>query len=332
MCVVAAIVAGVVLDRTMTSRTVHVVVIAEQEPSVQPTRSVALAPSVRTAALASSRIGKAGPRSAPPLKSSVLLSFRRFQATQPGAIGIAVETLAGSRVTSLGDDVAAHAWSTSKVPVLVALMTAEATQGLSAEQRAETYTAITESDNDAILALFGDLERLDGGLVPASLAVERVLAEAGDTHTVVTTAPPPPGAVTTFGQTEWSPSTSVRFFRALGAGCLLPPQQTDGIIDLMEHIEPAESWGLGSAHFAVPVAFKGGWGPESDGYLVRQSGIVDPGSSKGVAISIVAHPPAGADSFEVGTEMVTAAAGWLSENLVIARRPGRMCAVSGAGS
>ena len=64
--------------------------------------------------------------------------------------------------------------------------------------------------------------------------------------TLVATAPPPPGAVTTFGQTEWSPSESVRFFSALARGCLLSQHYTDYVLGLDAHIEPSESWGLGS--------------------------------------------------------------------------------------
>ncbi len=78
----------------------------------------------------------------------------------------------------------------------------------------------------------------------------------------------------------------------------------------MQQIIPSESWGLGSAGFAR-VAFKGGWGPEGEAYLVRQSGIVDPGTANATAVAIVAHPPPGGSSFGVGTEMITRAATWL---------------------
>jgi hypothetical protein len=91
----------------------------------------------------------------------------------------------------------------------------------------------------------------------------------------VATVPPPPGAATTFGQTEWSPGEAVKFFRALAVGCLLSSSQTGYVLGLMQNIEPSESWGLGSAGFSS-VAFKGGWGPESGGYLVRQSGTSIP--------------------------------------------------------
>jgi len=189
-------------------------------------------------------------------------------------------------------------------------MTAVAPRELSEEEQAEVRQAITESSNEAILSLFHALERLKGGLVGASEAVEAELRASGDRYTVVATQPPPTGAVTTFGQTEWAPEASVRFFAALDAGCLVTSSQTRRVLGLMQQIIPSESWGLGSAGFAH-VAFKGGWGPEGDAYLVRQSGIIDPGTPEATAVAIIAHPPAGASSFGEGTEMLTKTATWL---------------------
>jgi hypothetical protein len=132
--------------------------------------------------------------------------------------------------------------------------------------------------------------------------------------------------VTTFGQTEWSPGEAVKFYRAFAAGCLLPASQTNYVLHLMQHIVSYESWGLGSAGFKA-VAFKGGWGPQNNGaYLVRQSGIVDPSTSEAIAITIVAHPPPGADSFTVGTQMVTETAQWLAHELILTPRTGAPCA------
>jgi hypothetical protein len=144
---------------------------------------------------------------------------------------------------------------------------------------------------------------------------------SGDSETVVATAPPPPGAATTFGQTEWSSGEAVKFFRALALGCLLSSSQTSYALGLMQNIEPSERWGLGSAGFRS-VALKGGWGPESSGYLVRQSGIIDPGSSSGAAVAIVAYAP----SFSAGTEMLTRTASWLARNLVLTPHASAGCA------
>ncbi len=246
----------------------------------------------------------------PVLDSGAASSFQQFASSLPGRVELAVSPLGSGSSEVLGNDEAAHGWSTTKVPVLVSLLRARGAEGLTSQEMAWAHAAITESDNQSVLNLFGDLERLKGGLGGASEYMDSVLRASGDSETTVATAPPPAGAVTTFGQTQWSPSEAVKFFRALALGCLLRSSQTSYVLGLMQNIEPSESWGLGSAGFSS-VAFKGGWGPESGGYLVRQSGIVNPGSSSGAAVAIVAFAP----SFGAGTEMLTRTASWLSHHL-----------------
>jgi hypothetical protein len=263
----------------------------------------------------------------PLLRPGASASFQRLTATLPGSIELAVTPLGAGATEILGGDAAAHGWSTTKVPVLVSLLRARGETGLTAQERVWANAAITASDNQSILDLFGDLEQLEGGLNGASEYIDTVLRSSGDDQTTVATAPPPPGAVTTFGQTEWSPSEALKFFRALARGCLLQASQTAYVLGLMENIESSESWGLGSAAFDVPVAFKGGWGPEPSGsYLVRQSGIIDPGSARGVAVAIVAFPSdAGSGSFPAGTQMLTEAAQWLQRELRLTAHPTVPC-------
>jgi hypothetical protein len=254
------------------------------------------------------------------LTSGASSSFQRLAASLPGRIELAVTPLGAGHREVLGADEAAHGWSTTKVPVLVALLRARGQGGLTSQERTWAQSAITESNNESVLALFGDLEHLEGGLGGASAYIEGLLRMSGDEETVVATAPPPPGAVTTFGQTEWSPGEAVKFFRALALDCLLPASETSYVLGLMENIEESESWGLGSAGFGS-VAFKGGWGPESGGYLVRQSGIIDPDSSSGAVVAIVAFAP----SFAAGTEMLTRTASWLNDHIRLSSRPSAGC-------
>jgi hypothetical protein len=257
------------------------------------------------------------------LPSDASASFEQLAATLPGRIELAVSPLGEGGTTILGADAPAHGWSTTKVPVLVSLLKARGTSGLTENESVLAHSAITESNNESILALFGDLEQIEGGLGGASSSIQQLFRQSGDDETVVTTAPPPPGAVTTFGQTEWRPSEAVKFFGALARGCLLPADQSRYVLNLMSNIEPTESWGLGSAGFSS-VAFKGGWGPESGGYLVRQSGIIDPGSSSGAAVAIVAFAP----SFSVGTDMLTRTASWLDHNLTLSPHPSARCSAT----
>jgi hypothetical protein len=254
------------------------------------------------------------------LSADAEASFQQLSASLPSHVELAVQPLGAGPREVLGGDEAAHGWSTTKVPVLVSLLRARGTEGLTSQEQSWAQSAITESNNESVLSLFGDLERLKGGLDGASAYMESVLRDAGDNATSVATAPPPAGAVTTFGQTEWSPGEAVKFFRSLANGCLLPTSQTAYVLGLMQNIEASESWGLGSAGFSS-VAFKGGWGPEGGGYLVRQSGIIDPGSTNGVAVAIVTQAP----DFDAGTETLTRTASWLSHHLNLAARPTTGC-------
>jgi hypothetical protein len=254
------------------------------------------------------------------LTAGAVASFQQLAVSVPGHVELAVQPLGAGPREVLGGDEAAHGWSTTKVPVLVALLRARGGEGLTSQEQVWAQSAITESNNESVLSLFGDLEQLRGGLGGASAYIESVLRAAGDNETVVATAPPPAGAVTTFGQTEWSPGETVKFFRALANGCLLPSSQTSYVLGLMQNIEPSESWGLGSAGFDS-VAFKGGWGPEGGGYLVRQSGVIDPRSSDGAAVAIITRAP----DFGAGTETLTRVASWLNHHLHLTQRPTTGC-------
>jgi hypothetical protein len=261
---------------------------------------------------------------APVLDAAASASFARLVAGLPGRVELAIAPLGAGSPVALGGDAPAHGWSTTKVPVLTALLLARE-EVLTPEERLWSQSAITKSNNEAVLALFHDLESIEGGLRQASDYVQNLFRRSDDDETIVATAPPPAGAVTTFGQTEWTPSNTVKFFSALARGCLLGPQGTDYVLTLMQHIEPSESWGLGSAGL-VHVAFKGGWGPEPTGaYLVRQAGLVDVGSPQAVAVAMIASPPSGPRSFEIGTEMLTRTAIWLREHLVLQPRTPVRC-------
>jgi hypothetical protein len=213
------------------------------------------------------------------------------------------------------------AMSTSKVLILSALLLDKGGRGgLSADERSLATTAITESDNDSILSLFGDLEADKGGLDGASAYATGLLRTAGDNRTVVATAPAPPGYATSFGQTPWSPSDEVRFFRALALGCVIPRSSVNYELGLMRQIVPSESWGMGEAGF-TQVAFKGGWGPLPDGYGVRQTAIIGAGRSAVVA-SIAADP---ATDFGTGQAVLTDIGHWLHAHLRLRPRAQVVC-------
>jgi hypothetical protein len=223
---------------------------------------------------------------------------------------------------TFGGSPAMPAMSTSKIFVLTSLLADKGgVQNFSAEQKSLAQTAITESDNDSILALFSDLEADQGGLTGASDYATSLLHRAGDDATTVSTGPIPAGYATTFGQTPWTPAQEVTFFRALASGCLIGSADTQYVLGLMGQIIPSESWGLGSAGFGH-VAFKGGWGPLPDGYGVRQTGIIGTGDHA-VVVSIAADP---ATSFTTGQSVLDQIATWLHTEIRPVAHPGASCA------
>jgi Beta-lactamase enzyme family len=175
------------------------------------------------------------------------------------AVGWATGSLSGGAIESFGEIRAARAWSTMKVPVIVASITSERADWHAVER------AITRSDNDAALSLWRTLDDAPG-------RVEAVLRRAGDAETVLEQEPDPRGW-SPFGRTVWTLEAGAAFYRALARGELLEPRSTERVLDLMARVVPEQRWGLGR----IPdVRFKGGWGPSEDpdgGYEVIQFGI-----------------------------------------------------------
>jgi hypothetical protein len=117
--------------------------------------------------------------------------------------GLATGPLAGGSIETRGELRASRAWSTMKVPVIVAAIAAGRADWDAID------AAITRSDNDAALRLW---ERLDDG----SAQVEALLRRAGDDVTTLEREPDPRG-YSSFGRTLWSLSAAVTFYRALAA-------------------------------------------------------------------------------------------------------------------
>lgn len=244
--------------------------------------------------------------------SNAQARFEELESKYPLAeLGAAVAPFGSARPKEFGELLGGHAWSSFKVPIVATLMRAGS---LSPSQKSEAAAAITESDNEAAAALFADLGSVD----TASAAIEETLMES-EYPTEVTRSPPPSGAVSTWGQTEWSLSNSVGFYQALACERLgLEKSETAEVLELMESVIPEQQWGLGSAGAAIPgVAIKAGWGPTdsaSGPYLVRQSGILrsEDGRS-GAVVTIAARD--GSGSFEAGVQDLDAVAEWVKENV-----------------
>jgi hypothetical protein len=195
---------------------------------------------------------------------------------------VAVQALAGGPIEAHGELSESRAWSTMKVPVIVAALTAGHTDWDAIE------AAITRSDNEAALLLW---QGLDDG--PAE--VEAVLRRAGDDRTTLEREPDPRGH-SSFGRTVWLLRSALTFYAALARGELLPAADTERVLDAMGRIVPEQRWGLGR----VPgIRFKGGWGPSEQpegGYEVIQVGIT---SARVIAVA------ARAEDFEAAERLAS---------------------------
>jgi hypothetical protein len=251
------------------------------------------------------------------LASDASSSFESMAASLPASVGMAVEPLGSEEVREFGSLLSSgHAWSSIKVPILATVLK-EQGEHLGSQEEAWAEGAITASDNEDAAALFGTIEGRQGGLDGASSAVSATIQAGGSTGTTVATAPPPPGAVSTYGQTEWPVGEAVRFYRSLGRCEVVGSSGTGYIENLMEDVIPEQRWGLGEGGFdsSWSVGMKGGWGPDSEaggGYLVRQSGLIQ-SSTGGVAVAMIAIDESG--SYPAGAADLTQMAQWLAGEL-----------------
>ena len=189
-----------------------------------------------------------------------------------GDVGIAVSD--GTTTIEAGRTAPEAAWSTSKVPVLIAA------NRTGAADNQLVSSAITYSDNEAAKAAWAGL----GEGTAAAQAAQSVIAEAGDTATQVQSQVTRP-EFTAFGQTMWSVGNQAKFMA--GLRCVEGAQP---IIDAMGVADPAQGYGLRTLPGAL---MKGGWGPSPAGsYDVRQMGIVQLGGHN-VAVALIASSPDG---------------------------------------
>ena len=191
----------------------------------------------------------------------------------PGRASIAVA--AGGRVVTAGDSAAElPAWSTSKVPLVMAALERSGQQQATDRMRA----AITQSDNDAAEAVWESL----GTPAQAGAAVQQVLRTGGDARTTVQTRKVRP-EYSAFGQTLWTDDAAARFAARIPCS---PAGRT--ALGLMQQVAGNQQWGLYGLRGAQPVGDTGGGGPGTDGaYVVRQLAVVrTERGSTGVMLSV----------------------------------------------
>jgi hypothetical protein len=214
----------------------------------------------------------------------------------------------GQRVERAGSLRSAVAWSTSKVPVAMAVIAGGGAQA----QQSNLTRAITASDNAAALQLWSSL----GGGDQAATAADQQLRAGGDDRTNIESRNLRGNAYTPFGQTSWALTDQARF--TAGMACSPAGAQ---VLGLMGQVVSGQRWGLGSA--GGSSALKGGWGPGSQpgvagGYLDRQMGVITV-RGKQLAVAIATQPSDGAHA--TGTSNLSAITRWLVAHVDVAGVP-----------
>jgi len=237
-----------------------------------------------------------GPGTIAPPPAALAADFAQLETKLHAVAGIAISAVGTAQAPiTLGDWQSGPAWSTIKVPLIIAALREENPPVVTGAMN----SAITESDNAAAELIWAGL----GDPVIAAHTVEAVLRQTGDPTTVQSQKVRP--EFTAFGQTDWSLTNQVRFTSA--AVC---DSANEAIFALMGRIESGQSWGIGT----IPgTRFKGGWGPSPTGsYLVRQMGVLAAPNGF-VAVALAAQPASG--KFEDGTADLTEMATWLTAHL-----------------
>lgn len=236
-------------------------------------------------------------KTAPPTQGATLAAnFARLETKLHAVAGIAVSAVGnGQAPIMLGDWEHGPAWSTIKVPLIIAALRQENPPTVTDAMTA----AITESDNAAAESIWASL----GDPVTAARKVEAVLRQTGDSTTVQSQKVRP--EFTAFGQTDWSLTDQARFTSVAVCDSANAP-----VFALMGRVQPDQRWGIGT----VPGAqFKGGWGPSPTGsYLVRQLGVL-PAPKGRIAVALAAQPASG--KFDDGTAALDEMASWLTAHL-----------------
>jgi hypothetical protein len=237
------------------------------------------------------------PQAEPSDRAPLATEFARLESSLQAKLGIVAAAVGNGQtaITTWGDWQEGPAWSTIKVPLVIAAYRQQNPPQVTVLMKA----AITESDNAAAESIWEQL----GDPATAAQRVQHVLIEAGDPTTVESRKLR--AEFTAFGQTIWSLINQVRF--TASASC---NSENDPIFNLMGQVEADQTWGIGS----IPgTQFKGGWGPSPSGkYLVRQFGVLTTPAGK-VAVAMAAEPASG--SFDDGRRDLDEVAKWLTQHL-----------------
>lgn len=228
-------------------------------------------------------------------------SFTELSNSLQAVVGLAAVPVGGGTPIYLGNWKSGPAWSTSKLPLVLAALAQDPEHKVTASMK----LTITNSDNSAADEVWQSL----GTPQEAASKMDQVLREAGDPTNVEYRKLRGPD-YSAFGQTVWSLTDQATFMSHMACD-----QRAAPLLELMGQISEEHKWGIGQIQGS---RFKGGWGPSpTDHYLVRQVGLL-PTSGGTVAIAVAAEPTTDrikSDSMDDGIRDLDVLANWISAHL-----------------
>lgn len=252
----------------------------------------------------------------------LLAGIARAAGDSTGPAGVVVLSVRARGTASAGPLRVERAWSTIKVPLLVAYLDLVrrrrgAPSGVAAlrrDERADAGKMITMSANEPANRFFLSLAKANGGTAGGARVLERVLRRGGDARTrVIAQRPDGARTFTWLGQTRWALRDGAGVYAALQRGDLAGRADTRFVLGLMRRVAGSQ-WGLRTAlPSSIPLAYKVGVGQDPAGATTaEQYGIVGAGGDACV-IAVAARAADEASAKAAVDRMAAAATGPVRE-------------------
>jgi beta-lactamase class A len=197
-------------------------------------------------------------------------------------LSVAVYIPSNNSLYTYNPSVATTMASTAKVPILLTLihMAENQHRQLTAKEISLATNMIEVSDNDAAQAIYDEV----GGM----RAVNQYLQSIGITGITMNEL---------FGYSTATSAAMIKLLNAIDQGSILSSSNRDFFLNLMEHIESDQQYGVGnSAPDGAVVAMKAGWVTGPDGLWATSSvGIVMSGQTKYI-VAVYTHDRSGLNS------------------------------------
>ncbi|MGE0058481.1 MAG: serine hydrolase [Dehalococcoidia bacterium] len=195
-----------------------------------------------------------------------------YLASRPGPISAAVLVPERGAIYTWNGHEQLHMASVAKVAIMVTVLRQAAEQGreLTSEEIALLTPMIAVSDNPSATALWN---QVGGGLV-----VEDVMRSAGLNEIT-------PDRTSCWGASYASAHDVAMLFGLLAWGDILPPKEREFALNLLQQIDPSQTWGVVAASPAelpngTVIGVKDGWYPADCGWWVNSAGMILPGNEK----------------------------------------------------